>query len=286
MLGHGGIVALRRPHRHARARAAPARASAPHESCGMCFPCRIGLQRGLELVEADGPVDRALLEELLETLEVASLCAHGGGMPAPIRSLLRHFPRGAAREGHRRRRRGRGRARARPCSRRSALAGRRVPTLCFDDRLAPFGACRVCLVGIDGKPAAACTTPCRDGMVIATDDPQARRIAAQRGRARPLGAARAAGARTPSSPRSPRGSASASRAGAAPSTSRGDEDGHPYLVAPPRALHLVRPLRPGLRRGAGRVRAHRDRPRLRRERRRRPRRGLPGIDLRLLWSVR
>jgi NADH:ubiquinone oxidoreductase subunit F (NADH-binding) len=42
---------------------------------------------------ADGTkVDRALLEELLETLEVASLCAHGSGMPAPIRSLLAHFP--------------------------------------------------------------------------------------------------------------------------------------------------------------------------------------------------
>ena len=38
------------------------------------------------------PVDRGLLEELLETLEVASLCAHGGGMPAPIRSLLAHWP--------------------------------------------------------------------------------------------------------------------------------------------------------------------------------------------------
>ena len=30
--------------------------------------------------------------QLLETLELGSLCAHGGGMPAPIRSLLAHFP--------------------------------------------------------------------------------------------------------------------------------------------------------------------------------------------------
>ena len=36
--------------------------------------------------------DRAKLEALLETLELGSLCAHGGGMPAPIRSLLKHFP--------------------------------------------------------------------------------------------------------------------------------------------------------------------------------------------------
>jgi NADH:ubiquinone oxidoreductase subunit F (NADH-binding) len=37
-------------------------------------------------------VDRRTLEALLETLELGSLCAHGGAMPAPIRSLLAHFP--------------------------------------------------------------------------------------------------------------------------------------------------------------------------------------------------
>jgi predicted molibdopterin-dependent oxidoreductase YjgC len=47
-----------------------------------------------------------------------------------------------------------------------------VPTLCYDARLAPFGACRVCLVGTEGsaRPIVACTTPCRDGMAIRTDD--------------------------------------------------------------------------------------------------------------------
>ena len=91
MLGHGGIVAfddrtdMRLLARHLLRFGA-------HESCGKCFPCRIGLTRALELVEADAPVDRAQLEELLETLEVASLCAHGGGLPAPIRSLIRHWP--------------------------------------------------------------------------------------------------------------------------------------------------------------------------------------------------
>jgi NADH-quinone oxidoreductase subunit F len=38
------------------------------------------------------PVDQAKLEALLEALELGSLCAHGGGMPAPIRSLLEHWP--------------------------------------------------------------------------------------------------------------------------------------------------------------------------------------------------
>jgi formate dehydrogenase major subunit len=59
------------------------------------------------------------------------------------------------------------------------LAGRSVPTLCFDDRQAPFGACRVCLVGVEGAPGPlpACTTPLRDGMVVDTRDPTARRVA-------------------------------------------------------------------------------------------------------------
>jgi predicted molibdopterin-dependent oxidoreductase YjgC len=55
-----------------------------------------------------------------------------------------------------------------------------IPTLCFDDRQEPFGACRVCMVGVQGAPGpvASCTTICRDGMVIDTLDPTARRIAA------------------------------------------------------------------------------------------------------------
>lgn len=58
-------------------------------------------------------------------------------------------------------------------------ADRYVPTLCFDDRLEQFGACRVCMVGIEGAPApvAACTTPCAEGMEIRTEDETARRVA-------------------------------------------------------------------------------------------------------------
>lgn len=58
------------------------------------------------------------------------------------------------------------------------LAGRWVPTVCFDDRQAPFGACRVCMVAVEGspKPLPACTTPCRDGMAIQTEEPTARRV--------------------------------------------------------------------------------------------------------------
>jgi NADH:ubiquinone oxidoreductase subunit F (NADH-binding)/NADH:ubiquinone oxidoreductase subunit E len=91
MVGHGGILAfdeqtsMRDVARHLLRFGA-------HESCGKCFPCRIGLQRAHAMFVDEAPVERARLEELLEALEVGSLCAHGGGIPAPIRSLLKHFP--------------------------------------------------------------------------------------------------------------------------------------------------------------------------------------------------
>jgi len=91
MVGHGGIVGfdertdMRELTRHLLRFGA-------HESCGKCFPCRIGLRRAHDMFDAGQEVDRRRLEELLETLELGSLCAHGSGMPAPIRSLLAHFP--------------------------------------------------------------------------------------------------------------------------------------------------------------------------------------------------
>jgi formate dehydrogenase major subunit len=48
--------------------------------------------------------------------------------------------------------------------------GIEVPTLCHDDRLEPYGGCRLCIVEIAGftRPATACTTPLANGMSIAT----------------------------------------------------------------------------------------------------------------------
>ena len=45
-----------------------------------------------------------------------------------------------------------------------------VPTLCYDDRLEAFGACRLCVVEIDGyrSPVASCTTKAAPGMVVRT----------------------------------------------------------------------------------------------------------------------
>jgi formate dehydrogenase iron-sulfur subunit len=67
------------------------------ESCGKCFPCRIGSVRGTELFDhmmRDGVTDErlALLDDLCETMEVGSLCAMGSMTPAPVRSLVQHFP--------------------------------------------------------------------------------------------------------------------------------------------------------------------------------------------------
>ena len=66
-----------------------------HESCGKCFPCRIGSTRGYELIEkaqaGDYKIDKKLLNDLLETMEVGSLCALGGGLPLPIKNAMKYF---------------------------------------------------------------------------------------------------------------------------------------------------------------------------------------------------
>ncbi|KAA3657248.1 MAG: formate dehydrogenase [Calditrichaeota bacterium] len=66
-----------------------------HESCGKCFPCRLGSQRGRELLQKaraeDYKIDRQLFDDLLETLESGSLCALGGGLPLGIKNALMYF---------------------------------------------------------------------------------------------------------------------------------------------------------------------------------------------------
>ena len=49
-----------------------------------------------------------------------------------------------------------------------------IPALCHDDDLEPYGACRMCVVEIDGTEGlpTACTTPVVDGMVVRTDTEQ------------------------------------------------------------------------------------------------------------------
>lgn len=66
-----------------------------HESCGKCFPCRLGSTRGSELLKkaqtSDYKIDRQLFGDLLETLETGSLCALGGGLPLPVYNALKYF---------------------------------------------------------------------------------------------------------------------------------------------------------------------------------------------------
>ena len=66
-----------------------------HESCGKCFPCRLGSTRGAEMlfkaVEENYKMDRKLFTDLLQTMEIGSLCALGGGLPLPVKNALTYF---------------------------------------------------------------------------------------------------------------------------------------------------------------------------------------------------
>lgn len=67
------------------------------ESCGKCFPCRLGSARGMELLagasESGEKIDRHLFDDLLEAMQLGSLCALGGGLPLPVRNALQYFSR-------------------------------------------------------------------------------------------------------------------------------------------------------------------------------------------------
>ena len=65
------------------------------ESCGKCFPCRLGSARGYELLSGatgkNEKIDRQLFDDLLETMQLGSLCALGGGLPLPVKNALQYF---------------------------------------------------------------------------------------------------------------------------------------------------------------------------------------------------
>jgi predicted molibdopterin-dependent oxidoreductase YjgC len=46
-----------------------------------------------------------------------------------------------------------------------------IPTLCHDDKLDPYGGCRMCVVGVEGspRPLPACATRVAEGMVVSTN---------------------------------------------------------------------------------------------------------------------
>ena len=54
-------------------------------------------------------------------------------------------------------------------------AGKYVPYLCYYPGMKAFGACRMCVVEIEGGPPgtpASCTVPAADGMVVTTNSPK------------------------------------------------------------------------------------------------------------------
>ncbi len=53
-----------------------------------------------------------------------------------------------------------------------------IPVFCYHDKLAPVGACRQCLVNIEGfpKPQVSCSTQVAEGMVVHVDTPEVREM--------------------------------------------------------------------------------------------------------------
>ena len=67
-----------------------------YESCGKCFPCRLGMTQLLDLIERvarfEGrPGDMEACERVGTTMKIGSLCAHGQLGFNPISSALQHF---------------------------------------------------------------------------------------------------------------------------------------------------------------------------------------------------
>lgn len=55
-------------------------------------------------------------------------------------------------------------------------AGCAIPSLCRDERFDPIGACRACVVKIDGRVAASCTRTAEAGLDVVTDDAELRTL--------------------------------------------------------------------------------------------------------------
>ena len=94
-LGAGGVIVYD-DSRDMVAAARDAMEFFAEESCGKCFPCRIGTQRLAERLRGDGPreMERWVDEvrDLNATMKRTSACGLGQSAPLLTESLLRHFP--------------------------------------------------------------------------------------------------------------------------------------------------------------------------------------------------
>jgi len=63
--------------------------------------------------------------------------------------------------------------------------GIEIPTLCYEPKLPGFGACRMCVVEVDGEeqPPISCSRTCEDGMKVQTQTEDIRRIRGETARA-------------------------------------------------------------------------------------------------------
>ena len=313
---------LRRAHRRCARWRATCSSSARTRAAASASPAGSGCSARSRWSTGPGDVDRERLEALLETLELGSLCAHGGGMPAPIRTPDRALRRGA----------GRGRRRPEPDRRPVHAPAGGAPE---DDPGRPPRGATGRHEGRDRRPGASRSSParrswrpprrpaatCRRSASTTAwrrSAPAASAWSASRARPRRSPPARRRAATTCSVDTD---DATARRIAAATvelvlselpeppaehtelaAVARYFEIGEPRWQgerAPPRprpppslpgaaarALHLVRALRARVRRDPGRVRADRHRPRLPLRHHRRPGQRLRRLDLRFVRRVR
>ena len=175
------------------------------ESCGKCIPCRAGTVQMHDILERmtrgkASENDLALLEQLCWLAAETSLCGLGGGAKSrgqhaavfPRRSMKRTCRSAAVRRAIAKCRMPPGRRRHGMSVRTLEVDGRaitalegqtifdvawdngiRIPRLCHVGGLSDVGACRLCLVEIEGqkKLQASCLTKVAEDMVVRTDTP-------------------------------------------------------------------------------------------------------------------
>ena len=124
------------------------------------------------------------VDEWLETMERTSICGLGQAAPIPVRNAVRRTGRSCSNRSTERRGLAQmveftldGREVSAPEGEllvHAARPPRRLhPTLCHDDKLDPYGGCRMCVVGVEGspRPLPACATRVAEGMVVSTNSP-------------------------------------------------------------------------------------------------------------------
>jgi NADH-quinone oxidoreductase subunit F len=94
-LGAGGIIVFD-DTRDMKAMAGNAMNFFAHESCGKCFPCRIGTQRLSERLNGEGPSDAsewlAEVKDIGSVMRSTSACGLGMAAPNVTDSLVKFFP--------------------------------------------------------------------------------------------------------------------------------------------------------------------------------------------------